>query len=96
MSFRLDAVGGHLVGFVFGGGSASCRRRHLLRRWLIGPCPLRDQPGEMAAIAAGAHGVIVEVHTHPDKALCDGPQALLPIEFNRLMQQIRGIATAGG
>ncbi len=49
-----------------------------------------------AGIAAGAHGVIVEVHTHPDKALCDGPQALLPIEFNRMMQQIREIAAVCG
>jgi 3-deoxy-7-phosphoheptulonate synthase len=49
-----------------------------------------------AGMAAGAHGVIVEVHTNPDQALCDGPQALLPIEFARLMQEIRSIATIVG
>jgi len=49
-----------------------------------------------AGIAAGAHGVIVEVHSNPDQALCDGPQALLPLEFSRLMQQLRSIATICG
>ena len=49
-----------------------------------------------AGIAAGAHGVIVEVHTNPDKALCDGPQALLPVEFQKLMIQLRQIATICG
>ncbi|UCG33883.1 MAG: 3-deoxy-7-phosphoheptulonate synthase [Phycisphaerales bacterium] len=49
-----------------------------------------------AGLAAGAHGVIVEVHTNPDKALCDGPQALLPVEFTTLMQQLQHIATVCG
>jgi 3-deoxy-7-phosphoheptulonate synthase len=49
-----------------------------------------------AGIAAGANGIIVEVHSCPEKALCDGPQALLPVEFTRLMQQIRLIAAAVG
>ncbi len=49
-----------------------------------------------AGIAAGAHGVIVEVHTNPDKALCDGPQALLPVEFQKLMIQLRQIAAICG
>ena len=49
-----------------------------------------------AGLAAGAHWVIVEVHSNPDQALCDGPQALLPVEFSRLMQQLRSIATICG
>lgn len=58
----------------------------------------RDYVAAMAraGIAAGANGIIVEVHSYPEKALCDGPQALLPIEFARLMQQIRQIAAAIG
>ncbi|MFH1424331.1 MAG: 3-deoxy-7-phosphoheptulonate synthase [archaeon] len=50
----------------------------------------------MAAIAAGADGLIVEVHTEPEKALCDGPQALLPEEFERMMHSARKVAEAVG
>ncbi len=46
----------------------------------------------MAGMAAGAHGIIVEVHYCPSEALCDGPQALLPETFAELMNQLRGIA----
>src|SRR5688572_1697816 len=42
-----------------------------------------------AAVAAGADGVHVEVHDCPEKALSDGPQALLPDQFNRLMADVR-------
>lgn len=45
-----------------------------------------------AGIAAGAHGVIVEVHYCPSEAQCDGPQALLPEKFSELVQQLRQIA----
>lgn len=45
-----------------------------------------------AGIAAGAHGIIVEVHYNPAEAQCDGPQALLPEKFNELMGQLRQIA----
>lgn len=48
-------------------------------------------PMARAAAAAGADGLIVEVHHDPDSALCDGPQALLPDQFDRLMVQLRGI-----
>jgi 3-deoxy-7-phosphoheptulonate synthase len=41
-----------------------------------------------AAVAAGAQGLMVEVHHEPTKALSDGPQALLPIQFEEL---VRGI-----
>jgi 3-deoxy-7-phosphoheptulonate synthase len=45
-----------------------------------------------AGIAAGAHGIIVEVHYNPAEAQCDGPQALLPERFKQLMDQLRQIA----
>ncbi|HNQ24305.1 MAG TPA: 3-deoxy-7-phosphoheptulonate synthase [Phycisphaerae bacterium] len=50
----------------------------------------------LAAIAAGAAGIIVEVHSCPDRALCDGPQAVLPANFARMMQQLRQIAEIVG
>ena len=46
-------------------------------------------PMALAAQAAGADGVMVEVHPHPEKALCDGPQALLPQEFAALARELR-------
>ncbi len=46
----------------------------------------------LAGMAAGAHGVIVEVHYNPAEAQCDGPQALLPEMFKELMVQLRQIA----
>jgi 3-deoxy-7-phosphoheptulonate synthase len=49
-----------------------------------------------AAVAAGADGVHVEVHDCPEKALSDGPQALLPDQFSRLMQEVRKLASAVG
>jgi len=49
-----------------------------------------------AAVAAGADGVHVEVHDCPEKALSDGPQALLPDQFARLMQDVRKLALAVG
>src|SRR5437588_525086 len=45
-----------------------------------------------AAVAAGADGVHVEVHSCPEKALSDGPQALLPNTYAELMQRMRKIA----
>jgi 3-deoxy-7-phosphoheptulonate synthase len=54
----------------------------------------RDWVGALAlaGMAAGAHGVIVEVHYNPAEAQCDGPQALLPEMFKELMGQLRQIA----
>ena len=49
-----------------------------------------------AGIAAGADGIIVEVHPHPEKALSDGQQSLTPPEFEELMRQVRVIAGAVG
>jgi 3-deoxy-7-phosphoheptulonate synthase len=49
-----------------------------------------------AAVAAGADGVHVEVHSCPEKALSDGPQALLPNQYAQLMERIRLLATTVG
>jgi len=51
-------------------------------------------PMARAAVAAGADGILVEVHHDPDRALSDGPQALFPEQFERLMKQLRVIAEA--
>jgi len=53
-------------------------------------------PMARAAIAAGADGLIVEVHHDPDHALSDGAQSLYPSQFTELMQQLRMIAPAVG
>jgi len=58
----------------------------------------RDQvlPMARAAVAAGADGLIVEVHPDPDRAVSDGAQTLTPPQFGEMMQQVRAIATAIG
>ncbi len=53
-------------------------------------------PMARAAVAAGADGLMLEVHHDPDNALCDGPQALLPDQFEKLMVELRGIVAAIG
>lgn len=47
------------------------------------------KPLSLAAVAAGADGLIIEVHNDPAHALCDGPQSLTPEAFDELMTQIR-------
>jgi 3-deoxy-7-phosphoheptulonate synthase len=53
-------------------------------------------PLSRAAVAVGADGLIVEVHTDPDKALSDGIQSLYPDQFDELMAQVRQIAPVLG
>jgi len=53
-------------------------------------------PMARAAVAAGADGLLVEVHNHPEKALSDGPQALYPEQFEQLMRELKLIAPAVG
>jgi 3-deoxy-7-phosphoheptulonate synthase len=48
-------------------------------------------PLARAGIAAGADGIMVEVHNHPENALSDGPQALLPDMFRQLVAEVRAI-----
>lgn len=51
-------------------------------------------PMARAAVAAGADGLLIEVHHDPDKALSDGAQSLRPSQFSELMSQLRIIASA--
>jgi len=53
-------------------------------------------PMARAGVAAGADGVIVEVHNHPEKALSDGPQSLYPEQFERMMNELEQIAPVVG
>jgi len=59
---------------------------------------VRDKvaPLARAAVAAGADGVIVEFHTEPEEALSDGPQALYPEQFTRMVRELRGIGEVIG
>ncbi len=54
------------------------------------------RPMARAAVAAGADGLLVEVHVRPDEALSDGAQSLEPEEFSRLMDEVEPIARALG
>jgi 3-deoxy-7-phosphoheptulonate synthase len=59
---------------------------------------LRDKviPMARAAVAAGADGIMVEVHPNPEEALSDGAQTLYPEQFTQLMREVRIIAEAIG
>jgi 3-deoxy-7-phosphoheptulonate synthase len=50
----------------------------------------------LAATAAGADGIMVEIHPRPEEALSDGPQALLPSRFHQMMADLRKVAEAVG
>ena len=52
------------------------------------------QPMAMAATAAGAHGLIIEVHNDPVNALCDGAQSLTPEQFAEVTEKVRKIREA--
>ncbi|MFH0839388.1 MAG: 3-deoxy-7-phosphoheptulonate synthase [Candidatus Omnitrophota bacterium] len=63
---------------------------HATGKWgLISPC-------SKAAIAAGADGLIIEVHPNPEEALSDGAQSLLPGKFTDMMKELAKIAKAVG
>ncbi|HEY6010217.1 MAG TPA: 3-deoxy-7-phosphoheptulonate synthase [Nitrospirota bacterium] len=53
-------------------------------------------PMAKAAVAAGADGLIIEVHSNPEEALCDGEQSLKPKSFRLLMEELKAIAKAVG
>ncbi len=53
-------------------------------------------PLSLAAVAAGADGLIIEIHPNPEKALCDGHQSLYLDQFAELMNQVRAIAQVVG
>lgn len=50
-------------------------------------------PMSVASLAAGADGLLIEVHCQPDQALCDADQALTPEMFGKLMKQLRPLAS---
>ena len=50
----------------------------------------------LAAVAAGADGLIIEVHNDPANALCDGPQSLTPEQYQTLVDQLRPLAQVMG
>ena len=54
------------------------------------------KPMAKAAIAAGADGLMIEVHCRPEEALSDGAQSLTPDNFRQLMAEIKAVAEAVG
>ncbi len=63
---------------------------HSTGRWKLVPYM------SLAAVAAGADGLMVEVHTSPKEALCDGPQSLVPEKFLQMIAPLRGVAQTVG
>jgi 3-deoxy-7-phosphoheptulonate synthase len=53
-------------------------------------------PMALAAVAAGADAVMIDVHNDPERALCDGPQALVPAEMDDLGRRLAAVAAAVG
>lgn len=49
-----------------------------------------------ASVAAGADGLLMEVHPHPEKAFSDGPQSLLPSQFDKMMNELKAVTKAVG
>ena len=52
------------------------------------------EPMALAAAAAGADGILIEVHNDPEHALCDGPQSLTPDQFDQLARRVRLVREA--
>ncbi len=63
---------------------------HATGRWEL------VKPMALAAVAAGADGIMIEVHPNPELALSDGPQSVTPPRFYDIMDAIRRVATAVG
>ncbi|MGD9015504.1 MAG: 3-deoxy-7-phosphoheptulonate synthase [Candidatus Omnitrophota bacterium] len=61
---------------------------HAAGKWSLVPALSK------AAVAAGCDGLIVEVHTHPEEALSDGAQSLLPEKFIQMMRELKTLAKA--
>jgi 3-deoxy-7-phosphoheptulonate synthase len=53
-------------------------------------------PMALAAIAAGADGLLMEMHPNPDKAMSDGAQSLYPEQLQKLVEQLRLLAPVVG
>lgn len=54
------------------------------------------RPMAKAAVAAGADGLMIEVHNNPECALCDGAQSLKPEKYDTLLKEIKLIAEVVG
>ncbi len=52
------------------------------------------EPMALAAAAAGADGLMIEVHNNPQKALCDGPQSLTPEQFDKVVRKVNRVLEA--
>ena len=63
---------------------------HATGKWSLVPSVAK------AAVAAGADGLLIEVHIRPEEALSDGNQSLIPSRFKELMQELKAIAKAVG
>jgi 3-deoxy-7-phosphoheptulonate synthase len=63
---------------------------HAAGKWGVVPALSR------AAVAAGADGLIIEVHSHPEDAMSDGAQSLIPANFAQLMGELKTLAKAVG
>ena len=89
------------VRFTFDVSAVPIIKKHAHLPIIVDPSHAAGQRGyvpalALAGIAAGADGIIVEVHDRPEEALCDGPQALLPDMFAELVDQIAKIGAALG
>lgn len=63
---------------------------HAIGKWRFVPAMAK------AAIAAGADGLLIEVHPNPPEALCDGPQSLNPVNFNNMMAELKQVVMSVG
>ena len=64
-----------------------CDPSHSTGKWYL------VTPVALASVAAGAHGLLIEVHPNPDVAKCDGPQSLTFENFDMLMEQVNAISS---
>ena len=64
-----------------------CDPSHSTGKWYL------VTPVALASVAAGAHGLLIEVHPKPDVAKCDGPQSLTFENFDMLMDQVNAVAS---
>ena len=64
-----------------------CDPSHSTGKWYL------VTPVALASVAAGAHGLLIEVHPNPDVAKCDGPQSLTFENFDILMDQVNAVAS---
>ena len=64
-----------------------CDPSHSTGKWYL------VTPVALASVAAGAHGLLIEVHPNPDVAKCDGPQSLTFENFDTLMDQVNALAS---